>query len=120
MQENLEDNFEIKKTLGNTFVGITMVRLTSVQENRGGRPDAATPAADVLGSMSDQKLCKFEKNTIQKSSKNDRENLKETQKGFQNEAEIDSQSNQKPMPKQVSTNIMKIMKSSVFLMCKSI
>ena len=51
MQENLEDNFEIKKTLGITLVGITRVRLTSVQENRGGRPDAARPAADAWGSI---------------------------------------------------------------------
>ena len=51
MQENLEDNFEIKKTLGITLVGITSVRLTSVQENRGGRPDAARPAANVLASI---------------------------------------------------------------------
>ena len=50
VQENLEDYFEIKKTLGITL-GITWVRLTSVQENRGGRPDAARPADDVLGSI---------------------------------------------------------------------
>ena len=47
VQENLEDNFEIKKTLGITLVGFTLVRLTRVQENRGGRPDAARLAADV-------------------------------------------------------------------------
>ena len=49
MQENLEENFEIKKILEITLVGLTHVRLTSVQENRGGRLDAARPAADVLG-----------------------------------------------------------------------
>ena len=49
VQENLEENFEIRKTLEITLVGLTRVRLPSVQENRGGRPDAARPAADVLG-----------------------------------------------------------------------
>ena len=49
MQENLDEKFEIKKTLEITLVGLTSVRLTSVQENRGGRPDAARPAADVFG-----------------------------------------------------------------------
>ena len=51
VQENLDENFEIKKTLEITLVGLTLVRLTSVQENRGGRPDAARPAVDALGSM---------------------------------------------------------------------
>ena len=41
MQENLEI----------TLVGLTWVRLTSVQENWGGRPDAAGPAADVTASI---------------------------------------------------------------------
>ena len=45
VQENLEDDFEI------TRVGLTWVRLTSVQANRGGRPDEARPAVDVLGSV---------------------------------------------------------------------
>ena len=48
MQERLEDIFEIKKTLGITLVSITLVRLTSVLGNRGGRPDAARPRTDVL------------------------------------------------------------------------
>ena len=51
VQENLEENFEIEKTLGITLVSITVVRLTRVQENREGRPDAARPAADALGSI---------------------------------------------------------------------
>ena len=51
VQENLEENFESKKTLGITLVGITTVKLTSVQENRGGRPDAARPADDALVSI---------------------------------------------------------------------
>ena len=51
VQENVEEHSEIKKTIGITLVGINTVRLTSVQENMGGRPDAARPAADVLGSM---------------------------------------------------------------------
>ena len=48
---NVQDNFEIKKTLGITLEGITWVRFKSVQEDRGGRPDAARPAVDVLGSI---------------------------------------------------------------------
>ena len=44
MQENLDEEFEIKKTLEITLVGLTRV-------NRGGRPDAARPAADVLASI---------------------------------------------------------------------
>ena len=51
LQENCEENFEIKKTLEITLVSITQVKLTSVQENRGGRSDAARPAADALGSF---------------------------------------------------------------------
>ena len=49
MCRKTEENFEIKKTLGITLAGITDVRLTSVQENRGGRPDAARLADDVFG-----------------------------------------------------------------------
>ena len=56
VRENLEENFEIKKTLGITLVSITMVRPTSVQENRGGRQDVARPAADVLGSVFGSKI----------------------------------------------------------------
>ena len=41
MQENLEGNFEIWKTFEILLVSLTKVRFTSVQENRGGRPDAA-------------------------------------------------------------------------------
>ena len=41
VQEHLENNSEIK----NTF------EITLVQENLGGRPDAARPPADVLGSV---------------------------------------------------------------------
>ena len=33
------------------LVVLIVVRLTSVQENWRGRPDAARPAADVLGSI---------------------------------------------------------------------
>ena len=40
--------------------------------------------------------------------------MEQIQKMFQNEAEIDTQSNQKSMPKQISTNIMKIMKTMFF------
>ena len=50
-QENLEDNFEIKKTLRITLVGILSVRLTNVQENWGGGPDAARPAVGRVGSI---------------------------------------------------------------------
>ena len=59
MQENLEENLEIKKTLGITLVSITLVRLTSVQEIRGGRPDAARPAVDALGAYSGEKSGKI-------------------------------------------------------------
>ena len=51
MQESLDDNFEIKNTLEITLVGLTLLRHTSVQENRCGRPDAARPAADVSASV---------------------------------------------------------------------
>ena len=39
---------------------------------------------------------------------------RKTQKGFQNEADIDGPSNQTSMPKQVSNNIMKMMKAMFF------
>ena len=41
----------MKKILKITLVGLTVVRLTIVQENRGGRPDAARLAANVLASI---------------------------------------------------------------------
>ena len=41
MRENLEGNLEIRKTFEIALVSLTNVRLTGVQENRGGRPDAA-------------------------------------------------------------------------------
>ena len=49
MQENIEGNFEIRKTFEIALVSLTSVRLTSGQENRGGRPDVARPTADVFG-----------------------------------------------------------------------
>ena len=51
VQENLDENFGIKKTLEITLVVLTLVSITSVQENRGGKPDAARPAAGVLASI---------------------------------------------------------------------
>ena len=51
MQASLEDNVEIKKTLGISLVGITPVSVTSVQENQGGRLDAARPADGRFGSI---------------------------------------------------------------------
>ena len=56
VQETLEENFETTKTLEITLVGLTVVRLSSVQENRGGRPDAARPAAGVLGFIFGSKI----------------------------------------------------------------
>ena len=56
MYENLEENFEIKKTLEITLVGLTNVTPTSVQENPGGMPDAARLAADVLGTIFGSKI----------------------------------------------------------------
>ena len=49
--QEIEENFEIKETLGITLVGITTVRLTSLQENRGGRPDAVRLAVNALESI---------------------------------------------------------------------
>ena len=49
MQEHLKGNFEIRKTFEMALVSLTDVRLTSVQENRGGRPDTARPTVDALG-----------------------------------------------------------------------
>ena len=49
---NLDEDFEIKKTFEITLVGLIEVKFTRVQENRGGRPDVARPAADVSGSIS--------------------------------------------------------------------
>ena len=49
MQENLEGDFEMEKTLETALVSITWSRLTNEQGNRGGRPDAATPTVDVFG-----------------------------------------------------------------------
>ena len=118
MQENLEDNFEIKNTLGISLVGITSVRLTSVQENRGGRTDTARPAVDALRSIFWSEIS-YKKNIRKISKQLSWENIEQSQKGFQNNVEIDSQSNHKSMPKQVSTNIMKILKIHVFLMCKN-
>ena len=51
VQENLEGNFEIKICFQIALVSFTKVRVTSVRGNRGRRPDAARPAADVFGSI---------------------------------------------------------------------
>ena len=51
VQENLEGHFERRKTFEIALVSLTPVRLISVQENRGGRQDAARPAVDALGSI---------------------------------------------------------------------
>ena len=56
MQENLEGNFEIRKTFEIALVSLTRVRLTRVQEHRGGRPDAARPMADAFGVHSVQEI----------------------------------------------------------------
>ena len=49
MQENLEGNLEIRKTFEIALVSLTKVRITSVQENRGGRLDVALPTVDAFG-----------------------------------------------------------------------
>ena len=49
MQESLEGNIEIRKSFEIALVSFTNVRLTSVQENRGRRPDAARPTVDASG-----------------------------------------------------------------------
>ena len=41
VQENLEGQIERRETFEIAVAGLTLVRLTSVQENRGGRPDAS-------------------------------------------------------------------------------
>ena len=93
-----------------------------MQENRGGRPDAARPAVDALESTFWSEIAKKLKQyhpPNQKKKKETRTNIEQTQKGLQNEAGLDSQSNQKSMPKQVSKKIMEIMKINVFLICKN-
>ena len=51
MQENLAGELEIRKTFEIALVSLTEVILTSVQENRGGRPDAARLTAGTFGSI---------------------------------------------------------------------
>ena len=48
---NLELHFEIRTTFEIALVSLTLVRLTSVQENVGGKLDAARPTVDALGSI---------------------------------------------------------------------
>ena len=48
VQENIEGNFEIRKTFEIVFLSLTTVRLTSGQENWGGMMDAARPTADAF------------------------------------------------------------------------
>ena len=53
VQENLEGNLEIRKTFEIALVSLnTLLRLTSVYENRGGRLDAARPTGDAFGTIS--------------------------------------------------------------------
>ena len=49
IQENLEGQFELRKTFEIDLVSLTKVRLTSVQENQGGRPDAVRSTPDAFG-----------------------------------------------------------------------
>ena len=63
VQENLDENFEMRKPLKSRL----WVLLASVLKNRGGRPDAARPAADVLDILVEKKSCL--KNTIPENIK---------------------------------------------------
>ena len=51
VQKKLEGNFELRKTFEIALESLTWVRLTSVQENRGGRPDTARPTVDAFGTI---------------------------------------------------------------------
>ena len=46
MQENLQGNFELRKTFEIALVSLTKIRLASVKENRRGRLDAARSTPD--------------------------------------------------------------------------
>ena len=48
VQENLERHLEIRKTFEIGLACITTVRLMSVQENRGGRPDTVITTVDAF------------------------------------------------------------------------
>ena len=66
MQEHIEGNFEIRKTFVIALLSLTTVRITSGQENWGGRRDAARPTADAFGVYLIQLLYKTNEKRIRK------------------------------------------------------